>query len=112
MRNVSPGQFYVTIHDIHLAGFCCTSSCPEKTFPRDDERSKSREAMRGNTRIGPVLEVKVTEHLDRYGIEIKIDSMKKDKTQSWIVISSSVLKRIRNLSTMKKRHQAQGDPSR
>ena len=37
-----------------------------------------------------VLEVKVTNHLDRYGIETKIDPMQKDGTQSWIVISRGV----------------------
>ena len=49
--------------------------------------------IRGNTKIGPVLEVMVTKHFDRYGIEIKIDSVKKDGTQSWMVISRWILHR-------------------
>ena len=43
-------------------------------FMKDPNRS-----IRGNTRIGPVLEVKVSNHLGRCGIEIKIDSMQKDE---------------------------------
>ena len=34
IRTVSPGQFFVTIHDIQLAGFGCTSSCRELRFQR------------------------------------------------------------------------------
>ena len=33
--------------------------------------------IRGNTKIGPVLEVAVSSHQGRYGIEIKIDSAQK-----------------------------------
>ena len=36
------------------------------------------------------LEVKVTNYLERYGIEVKIDSMQNDGIQSWIVISRGI----------------------
>ena len=97
IRNVPPGQFFVTTHDIQLAGFGCASSCRESTFPRDDRRSKLIGLVRRNTRIEPVLEVKGTNHLERNGVEIKIDSMQKDGTQSWIVISRSVNKHVTEL---------------
>ena len=41
---------------------------------------KKRCLERENTKIGPVLEVKVTNRLERYGIEIKIDSTQNDGT--------------------------------
>ena len=68
VRHVSLGQFSVTIHDMQLAGCCCTNS-------RNDHRSETEGAIRGNTKIGPVLDVKVATHFDRYVIEIKIGSM-------------------------------------
>ena len=79
---------HLTNHDIQLAGVCCTNSCREYSHPRNDHRSEPKEAIRGNTKIGPVLVVKVTRHFDHSGIKIKIDSMQKDETQSWIVIST------------------------
>ena len=48
-------------------------------------------------KIGPVLEIKVTYHLYRYGVEIRFDSMKNDGSQSWIVISRSMNKQVNEL---------------
>ena len=91
-RNVSLGHFFVAIHDIQMAGFGCTNSCREYSHLRNDHRSEPKGAIRGNTKFGPVLEVKVTKDFDLSGIEIKIDSLQKDGTQSWIVISRGVNK--------------------
>ena len=66
-------------------------------FLRDDERSKPNGCIRANTRIGPVLEGKVTHHSDRYGIEIEIDSIQTDVTPSWIVNSRRVNKCVTEL---------------
>ena len=57
-----------------------------------------KQFLRGNTKIGPVLEVKITKEFDRRGIEIKIDSMQKDGTQSWMVISRGVGKYVTELA--------------
>ena len=67
-----------------------------KCLPKFNVHQK-RKFVRGNTRIGPVLEVKVTNHLERYGIEIKIGSMEKDGSQYWIVISRRVRKYVTEL---------------
>ena len=67
VRVVSRGQYFVTIHDIELAGFGCAGSCGENTSRRGDERSKPKGWIRGNTKNAPVLEVKVTNFLERYG---------------------------------------------
>ena len=50
-----------------------------------------------DTKIGQVLEVKVTHHSYQHGIEIKIDSMQNDGSQSWIVISRGVTKDVTEL---------------
>ena len=39
--------------------------------------------FRGNTKIGPVLDVKVGYHQGRYGVEIMIKSSFRDRTISW-----------------------------
>ena len=65
-------------------------------MPRSDERSTPKGWSRGNTKIGPVLEVKVTYHLYQHGIEIKVDSMK-NGSQSWIVICRRLNKYVNEL---------------
>ena len=84
--NVSPRQFSVTNHDIHL-------------MPSIFEyQIRTEKMIRGNTRIGPLLDVNITEHSDRHGIEIKIDSTQKDGTKSWKVISKDIGKYVTELS--------------
>ena len=95
MRKVSWEQWFVTIHDIWLAGLGRVGSCRENTALQDEERSQPKGWIRGNTEVGPVLEVKVTHHSYHIGIEIKIDSMKNDGSQFWTVISRGMNK-IRN----------------
>ena len=48
--------------------------------------------IRGNTKIGPVLEVKVCYHQDLYCVEIKIGSFFGDKTCSWVRIVNGINK--------------------
>ena len=71
IRQVSLGQYFVTTHDTQLVGLGCAGSCREYTSPRDDKRSKPKGWIRGNTKIGPVSEVKVANDLKRCGIEVK-----------------------------------------
>ena len=52
-----------------LNGFGYAGSCREQTAP-----STLKGWIRGDTTIGPVLDVKVTIHLHLYGIGIQIDS--------------------------------------
>ena len=86
------------------------------TSPRDDKRSKPKGWIRGNTKIGPVLEVKVTNYLERDGIEVKIGSMQNDGSQSWIVISRGIIKYVTELPeendkpTTKKWHLVRRNP--
>ena len=78
MRKVSREQCFVTIHDIWLAGLGRVGECREYTALQDEERSQSKGWIRGNTEVGPELEVKVTHHSYHIGIEIEIDTMKND----------------------------------
>ena len=65
-------------------------SCQEYTLLRDDAASKVKEWIRGDTKIGPALEVTVSHHQGRYGIEIMIESLFGDGTCSWVMIVSGI----------------------
>ena len=77
-----------------LARLGCADPCREYTSRRDDKGSKPKAFIRGNAQIGTALEVKITNHLERDGIEIKIDSMctSVKKLRSW-----ASRKRTRNI---------------
>ena len=54
--------------------------------------------IRENTKIGPVLEVATSFLHGKYGVEIRIESMNKDNTHSWVRISHGVHKSVTNLN--------------
>ena len=91
-RNAFQGQFLFIIPNVHLTGYF------SKTHPRDDKRSEPKGFIRGNTRICPALEVEIAKQFDCHGIEINIDSMQKDRTQFWMVISGGVDKYVTEFS--------------
>ena len=66
--------------------------CRENTLPRSEEASRVRGWILGNTKIGPVLDVKVCLHQKRYGFEIMIESLFRDRTVSWIRIVNGINK--------------------
>ena len=61
--------------------------CREYTLPRSDESSQPKGWIHGNTKIGPVLEITTSCLFGRHGIEIRIWSLRKDNSQSWVRIS-------------------------
>ena len=69
-------------------------ACREYTLPRDDESSQPRGWIQGNTRIGPVLEVTTSYLWSKHGIEIRIWSLRKDNSQSWVRISNGTNKYV------------------
>ena len=52
----------------------------------------------GNTKIGPVLDVKVCFQQKRYGIEIMIESLSRDRTVSWVRIVNRINKNVTETS--------------
>ena len=80
-----------------LKDYGVSSPCREYTYPRNDDRAYPKDVINNNTQIGPVLELLVTIHFDRYGIGMKIDSLVKDVTQSWVFISRDVEKSVTEL---------------
>ena len=103
-RKVSLWQCFVSIHDVF----------------RDTKGSKPKGWIRGNTKIGPVWAVKVTNYyLERNESEDKMDSMQNDGPQSWIVISRGFNQDVTELPeenenpfTTNKRHLVRWNPLR
>ena len=73
-------------------------ACREYTLPRDEGASEPKGWIRGNTKIGPVLEVVTCCLHGKYGVEIRIMSMNKDNSHSWVRISHGLNKLVTNLN--------------
>ena len=54
--------------------------------------------IRGNTKIGPVLDVKVCYDQGHYGVEIMIESLFRDRTVSWVRIVNGINKYVTETS--------------
>ena len=61
-------------------------ACREYTFPREDSTSQSKGWIQGNTKIGPVLDVATSSLHGKHGVEIKVWSLSRDNTHSWVRI--------------------------
>ena len=53
--------------------------------------------IRGNTKIGPVLEVTTSYQQSKYGVEIRIESANKDSSHSWVRFSHGLNKLVTDL---------------
>ena len=63
-------------------------------YLRDDSASQPKGWIQGNMRIGPVLEVTTSFQHFKYGIEIRIESVNKDSSHSWVRISYGTVKYV------------------
>ena len=73
-------------------------ACREYTLPRDEEATEPKGWIRGNTQIGPVLEVATCCLHGKYGVEIRIMFLNRDNTHSWVRISHGLNKLVTNLN--------------
>ena len=78
MSVVEVGQYFVTrsANEFLLK----TVACREYTLPRDDPASEPKGWIRGNTRIGPILEVTTSFQHFKFGVEVRIQSVKEDNS--------------------------------
>ena len=72
-------------------------TCLEYTLPRGEKSTDPKGWIRGNTKIGPVLEVTNSFLQDEYGVEIRIESVNKDNSHSWVRISHRLNKLVTDL---------------
>ena len=73
-------------------------TCREYTLPRDEKSSDPKGWIRGNTKIGPVLEVTASYLQSKFGVKIRIESVNKDNSHSWVRISQGLNKLVKDLS--------------
>ena len=93
MRVVEAGQYFVTKDTGDFRQFHSVA-CREYTLPRDDQASQPKVWIQGNMRIGPVLEVTTSFQHFKYGIEIRIESVNRNSSHSWVRISYGTVKYV------------------
>ena len=57
LTTVEVGQYFMTKDTGEISQFTDSVACREYTLPRDEDSSEPKGWIRGNTKIGPVLEV-------------------------------------------------------
>ena len=92
LTTVEVGQYFMTKDTEEFSQFTDSVACREYTLPRDEDTSEPKGWIRGNTEIGPVLEVTTCCLQGKYGVEIRINSVNKDNSQSWVRISHGLNK--------------------
>ena len=93
---VENGQFFMTKDTGDLTQFHSVA-CREYTLPREEATSQPKGWVQGNTKIGPVLEVTTSCLYHKHGVEIRIWSLNRDNTHSWVRISHGSNKFVMNL---------------
>ena len=97
LTTVDVGQYFMTKDTEEFSQF--TESV--YTLPRDEKLSDPKSWIRGNTKIGPVLEVTTSYQQGKYGVEFRIESVNKDNSHSWVRISHGLIKLVTDLSNYK-----------
>ena len=82
---VENGQYFMTKDTADLSQVHAVA-CREYTLPREEPASRPKGWIQGNTKIGPVLEVATSYLHGKYGVVIRILSLNRDNTHSWVRI--------------------------
>ena len=98
LKTVEVGQYFMTKHTDEFLQFAAPVTCREYTLPRDEKSSDPKGWIRGNIKIGPVLEVTTSYLQGKYGVEIRIESANKDNSHSWVRISHGLNKLVADVS--------------
>ena len=94
---VEIGQYFMTKDTGDLTQFHAVA-CREYTLPREERASQPKGLIQGNTKIGPVFEVAASFLHGKYGVEIRIWSLNRDNTHSWIRIPRGSNRFLMNLN--------------
>ena len=98
LTTVGVGQYFMTKDIEEFSQFAEPVTCPEYTLPRDEKSSDPKGWIRGNTKIGAVLEVTTSYVQGEFGVEIRIESVNIDNSHSWVRISHGFNKLVTDLS--------------
>ena len=97
LKTVEVRQYFMTKDTEEFSQFTEPVACREYTLPRDDKSTGPKGWIRGNTKIGPVLEVTTSYWQGKYGVGIRIESVNKDNSHSWVRISHGLNKLVKDL---------------
>ena len=97
LATVDVGQYFMTKDTEEFSQFTESVACREYTLPRDDKSTDPKGWIQGNTKIGPVFEVATSYLQGKHGVEIRIESVNKDNSHSWVRISHGLNKLVTNL---------------
>ena len=98
LTTVEDGQYFMTKDTDEFSPFTDSVACREYTLPRDEDSSEPKGWIRGNTKIGPVLEVTTCCLQGKHGVEIRIMSVNEDDSHPWVIISHGLNKLVTNLN--------------
>ena len=98
LTTVDVGQYFMTKVTEEFSQFTQSVACREYTLPKDVKSSDPKGWIRGNTKIGPVLEVTTSCLQGKSGVEIRIESVNEDKSHSWVRISHGLNKLATHLN--------------
>ena len=87
----------MTKHTGEFSQFTEPVTCREYTLPRHEKSTDPKGWIRGNTKIGPVLEVTTRYLQGKYGVEIRIESVNEDNSHSWVRISDGLKKLVTDM---------------
>ena len=95
---VEIGQYFMTKDTAEFSQFTDAVACREYTLPRDEATSEPKSWIRGNTKIGPVLEVTTCCLQGKYGVEIRTESFEHRQFSLMVRISHDLNKLVTNLN--------------
>ena len=98
LTTVDVGQYFMTKDTEEFSQFTESVACREYTLPTDEKSSDRKGWIRGNTKTVPALEVTTSYLQGKYGVVIRIESVNKDNSHSWVRISHGLNKLVTDLS--------------
>ena len=92
------GRTFITRPAMLVSYHGHTTTCREYSHTRDFQNDRLQDVLGANTVSGPVWVVNVTRPFGRCCIEVEMDSVSGDNSQSWVVISRGVARYASEIS--------------
>ena len=109
LKLVEQGQYFHTLDTKERQQM--QHLCREYMMPRNEKETRIRGWILKNTRIGPILNIKVCYQDDRHGIEVQIPYLSHDNTVPWVRIVNGVFYvRVRIDANQERRRHSFGKP--
>ena len=101
LKTVEVGQCFMTKHTDEFSQFTERVTCREYTLQKDEKSFDPKGWIRGNNKIGPVMEFTTSFLQGKFGVEMRSKSLNKDHSHSWVRIFHGFNKLVTNLNNNK-----------